>query len=156
MRVYRICKEEHGKSGQQAMSGDGGLHASARWHTRGRRIIYTATSTPLAILEIAVNLIKPKIIPRYVVIEVDLPDNNVIDLPAGMLPKGWDASSADPLISRAIGDKWLIEEASLALRVPSVVVPDQYNVLINPLHSKFSLVTFSEPCPFPFDARIKE
>lgn len=156
MRVYRICKEEHGKSGEQAMSGDGGLYASARWHTRGRRIIYTATSTPLAILEIAVNLIKPKIIPRYVVIEVDLPDQNVIDLPAEMLPKGWDASSADPLISRTIGDKWLLEEASLALRVPSVVVPDQYNVLINPLHSEFNLVTFSEPSPFPFDARIKQ
>ena len=156
MWVYRICKKENSKTGQQAMSGEGGLHASARWHTRGRRIIYTATSTPLAILEIAVNLRQAKIIPDYVIVEVDIPDESIVALPDEKLPKGWDATDSDPIISRAIGDKWLAGTVSLALQVPSVVVPNQYNILINPLHPEFDRVSFTDPAPFPFDARIKQ
>lgn len=155
MRVYRICKEVHAKTGHQAMSGEGGLYASARWHTKGRKIIYTATSTPLAILEIAVNLRQPKIIPLYVIVEVDVPDRSILTLPSDSLPKGWDTTDSEPFISRQIGDRWLMDEVSLGLSVPSVVVPNQHNVLINPLHPEFDRVRFSEPIPFPFDTRIK-
>ena len=65
MRVYRIAKAIHSPSGAQMMSGEGGLHGSARWHTKGRPIIYTATSQALATLEIAVNLKKPSVIPSH-------------------------------------------------------------------------------------------
>ena len=156
MQVFRICKREHGKTGEQAMSGEGGLHGSARWHTRGHRIVYTATSTPLATLEIAVNLKQLKVIPDYVALEVDVPDDSIITLTASVLPAGWDALDCEPVVSRAIGDRWLEGEVSLALQIPSVVIPDQYNVLINPRHPDFDQVTFADPIPFPFDPRIKQ
>jgi RES domain-containing protein len=156
MQVFRICKREHGKTGEQAMSGEGGLHGSARWHTRGHRIVYTATSTPLATLEIAVNLKQLKVIPDYVALEVDVPDDSIITLTASVLPAGWDALDCEPVVSRAIGNRWLEGEVSLALQIPSVVIPDQYNVLINPRHPDFDQVTFTDPMPFPFDPRIKQ
>jgi len=156
MQVFRICKKEHGTTGEQAMSGEGGLHGSARWHTRGRRIIYTATSAPLATLEIAVNLKQPKVIPDYVAVTVDVPNDAIITLSASALPAGWDVRDSEPLVSRAIGDRWLESEVSLALQIPSVVIADQYNVLINPRHPDFDRVTFSNPMPFPFDPRIKQ
>lgn len=156
MQVFRICKREHGTTGDQAMSGEGGLHASARWHSRGHRIIYTATSTPLATLEIAVNLKQPKVIPDYVALEVDVPDDNIITLPASKLPTGWDVRDSEPVVSRTIGDRWLDHNVSLALQIPSVVIPSQYNVLINPGHPDFNRVTFADPVPFPFDPRIKQ
>jgi len=156
MQVFRICKKEHGRTGEQAMSGEGGLHGSARWHTRGHRIIYTATSTPLATLEIAVNLKQPKVIPDYVMLEVDVPDDRIITLRASALPAGWDVRDSEPNVSRAIGDLWLDNEVSLALQIPSVVIANQYNVLINPRHPNFDQVTFADPVPFPFDPRIKQ
>lgn len=156
MQVFRICKKAHGTTGEQAMSGDGGLHGSARWHTRGRRIIYTATSTPLATLEIAVNLRQPKVIPDYVAVTVDAPDDGIITLSASALPAGWDVRDSEPLVSRAIGDRWLESEVSLALQIPSVVIAGQYNVLINPRHPDFDRVTFSNPMAFPFDIRKKQ
>jgi RES domain-containing protein len=155
MRLYRISKAAHAKSGDEAMSGEGGLHASARWHNKGRRIVYTATSTPLATLEIAVNLRKSTLIPAYKVIEVDVPDDQVLKLTPTDLPPGWDETTAEPLVSRSVGDLWLKSKITLGLMVPSVVVPEQYNVLINPLHPDFGQVKYGEPLDFPFDPRIK-
>ena len=156
MKVYRICKKAHATTAQEALSGEGGLRASARWHTRGRRIVYTATSTPLATLEIAVNLRQPTMIPDYVVVEVTVPDDDIFTVSVADLPAGWNVRDTEPAVSRAIGDRWLEDEVSLALQIPSVVVPGQNNVLINPLHPHFDRVSFTDPLPFPFDARIKQ
>lgn len=89
-------------------------------------------------------------------VTVDVPDDGIITLSALALRAGWDARDAEPLVSRAIGDRWLESEVSLALQIPSVVIADQYNVLINPRHPDFDRVTFSNPIPFPFDPRIKQ
>ena len=155
MRLFRISKAVHARTGQQAMSGDGGLHGSARWHTKGVRIVYTSTSTPLAMLEIAVNLRKATVIPAYKVMEVDIPDALVMQLTPADLPRGWDEKVAEPLVSRSIGNLWLKSAVSLGLMIPSVVVTDQYNVLINPLHPEFDQISYNPPIDFPFDFRIK-
>ena len=97
MRVYRIAKAIHSTTGAEMMSGEGGLRGSARWHTKGRPIIYTATSQALATLEIAVNLKEPSIIPAYRILEVDVPDNLVVEIEASMLPTGWDRKDGEPL-----------------------------------------------------------
>jgi RES domain-containing protein len=155
MRLYRISKSEHAKTSDEAMSGEGGLHGSARWHNKGRRIVYTATSTALATLEIAVNLRTSTLIPAYKVIEVDIPDDQVMKLTPIDLPPGWDETKAEPLVSRSVGDLWLTSKIALGLMVPSVVVPEHYNVLINPLHPEFGQIHYGDPMSFPFDPRIK-
>lgn len=154
MRVYRIAKAIYSTSGAEMMSGEGGLRAGARWHTKGRPIIYTATSQALATLEIAVNLKNPGVIPAYCILEVDVPDGLIISLDAGTLPAGWNTRTGEPIIARSIGDRWLVSQASAALQVPSSVIPDEDNVLINPEHPDFRKVTFGDPLTFPFDSRL--
>lgn len=155
MRVYRIAKVTHSRSGAEMMSGEGGLHGSARRHTKGRPIVYTATSQALATLEIAVNLKKPRVIPAYCILEVEVPDDLLVEIKATMLPAGWDRNDGEPLLSRSIGDRWLANQVSAGLRVPSAVIPQEYNVLLNPAHPGFTQVTYGDPLNFPFDPRIK-
>ena len=156
MRVYRIAKAIRSSTGVEMMSGDGGLHGSARWHTKGRPIVYTATSQALATLEIAVNLKRPRIVPSYRILEVQVPDTLVITLVETILPQGWDRKDDEPLMARSIGDRWLASQASVALRVPSSVIPQEYNVLLNPGHPEYTQITYNEPLDFPFDPRTKE
>lgn len=155
MRVYRIAKTVVSSTGAEMMSGEGGLHGSARWHTKGRPIVYTATSQALATLEIAVNLKKPNVIPAYRVLEVEVPDDLIVEIEVSMLPPGWDRKDGEPLIARSIGDRWLASQVSAGVRVPSSIIPLEYNVLLNPLHPEFSGVTCGAPLDFPFDPRIK-
>ena len=155
MRVYRIAKAAHSTSAAEMMSGEGGLHGSARWHTKGRPIVYSATSQALATLEIAVNLKKPSVIPAYCILEVKVPDGLVVAIEATMLPAGWDRTDGEPLLARSIGDRWLAKKVSAGLRVPSSVIPQEYNVLLNPAHPEFIQVTYGAPLNFPFDPRIK-
>jgi RES domain-containing protein len=156
MRVYRIAKALHSSTGAEMMSGEGGLHSSARWHTKGRLIVYTATSQALATLEIAVNLIRPRVIPAYRILEVQVPDTLVITIDENLLPTGWDRKDDEPLLARSVGDRWLSSLASAALRVPSSVIPQEYNVLLNPAHPDFARISYDNPLDFPFDPRIKE
>jgi RES domain-containing protein len=155
MRVYRIAKAIHSRTGAEMISGEGGLHGSARWHTKGRPIVYTATSQALATLEIAVNLKKPSVIPAYCILEVEVPDDLIVAIEASMLPAGWDRKDGEPLLARSIGDRWLANQVSAGLRVPSSVIPQEYNVLLNPAHPEFTQITYGDPLNFPFDSRIK-
>ena len=155
MLVYRIAKAVHSATGAQMMSGEGGLRGSARWHTKGRPIVYTATSQALATLEIAVNLKKPDVIPAYRVLEVEVPDDIIVEIEERMLPPGWDRKDGEPLVARSIGDRWLANQVSAAVRVPSSVIPFEHNVLLNPMHPEYSRVSYGAPLDFPFDPRIK-
>ena len=117
--------------------------------------MYTSTSISLAMLEIAVNLQKHAVIPAYRMVEIEIPENLVLKVEVKDLPPGWDATDKEPLVSRSIGDRWLQEQRSTGLMIPSVVVRDQYNVLLNPDHPRFDQITADNPLDFPFDPRIK-
>ena len=116
------------------MSGDGAKSTGGRWNSRGTSVVYAATSIALATLE-AVSNIRNGDLPlnRYIV-RIDVPDA-VWDarLSLDPLPGGWDVIPVG-LTSRRVGDAWIASASSALLLVPSVVVPDEHNVLINPLH----------------------
>lgn len=155
MRVYRIAKATYSNTGAEMMSGEGGLYGSARWHTKGRPIIYTATSQALATLEIAVNLKKASVILAYRILEIEVPNALIVKIELTMLPAGWDRKDREPLMARSIGDRWLASQVSVGLQVPSAVIPQEYNVLLNPTHPEFNQITYGVPLDFPFDERIK-
>ncbi len=70
------------------------------------------------------------------------------------LPTDWNAEPAGPA-SRTAGDKWIAEQRSVALLVPSAVVPQEYNALINPRHVQFRLSWVKAPVRFRYDPRLK-
>jgi RES domain-containing protein len=134
VKVHRLCAAEHGRSRREAFSGLGGLHASARWHTRGVRIVYAAQSLSLAALETLVHLKSTGDVADFASFVAEIPDK-LIARPS-RYPARWKTSRS---VSRNFGDAWLSAAKTPALLVPSAVSPDEWNVLLNPTHPDFSL-----------------
>lgn len=126
--------------------------ADGRWHTRGRPIVYCSTHPAAALLEWIVHLEldseqTPTTIPY---ITVDVPDDLRSDrVVVGSLPPTWRASSA---ITQKIGNQWIASARSALLYVPSAVVPDAENILINPLHSEAARIRIGSIRDEPFDS----
>jgi RES domain-containing protein len=115
--------------------GIGGLKASARWHSRGRRVVYLSSTPASALLEILVHLeIEEDRLPRsYKLLEVQVSDDISIEKieDRASLPKGWQKKQS---VTQALGDQWLAGNSSALLQVPSALVPHTSNFLLNPLH----------------------
>ena len=149
-KAWRITKEKYAT---KAFDGEGARLQGGRWSRIGTRIIYTAASQSLAILEILVHLQQTEVLSSYVVFEVAFPEKFVETLGPGSLPKNWRTSPAPP-VTLAIGDDWIRRSSSAVLRVPSVVVPSEYNFLINPAHSDFGGITIGDAKPLDVDSRL--
>ena len=136
----------------QAFNGEGGLHYALRWNSLGTRLVYTSSSAALACLETLVHMQTVREPEERWLFTVQVPDRLVEEL--RLVPKGWDAEPAG-LASRAAGDKWVAEQRSVALLVPSVVVPLEQNALVNPRHPQFRLEWVKKPVRFRYDPRLK-
>lgn len=134
-------------SNHVSLAGDGGMRASGRWHTRGHRVVYGSETPAAALLEILVHFeIDVRDLPtRYRLLKLRAPDDLAVDrVMAADLPADW-LEQAD--LTRAIGDRWLQAGRSPLLRVPSAVVPETFNVLLNPGHAhaaQFELLHVSD------------
>jgi RES domain-containing protein len=136
------------------LSGRGGELADGRWHTRGRPVVYCATSAALAVLEVRVHLDLPlDLVPDdYVLMRIAAPDHlEVRTVSSGDLPDGW-RSRED--LCRPIGDAWLEEGSTALLSVPSSIVEVEGNTLLNPRHPEARYVTVAEVTPFGWDERL--
>ena len=127
MTLWRISRHRE-------LDGAGGLRASARWHTRGRPVVYCAPNPATALLEVLVHAaIDLEDVPagfRY--LEIEVPDSIAIEeAEPEALTRSW---RTDLVATRRVGDQWLRSERSALLRVPSVIVPGTWNVLMNPRH----------------------
>ena len=152
MLLWRIAREIHVDS---ALEGVGGLMVSGRWHRRGQPILYTASSAALAALEVLVH-VEPLQAPDDLrLLGLELPDELTIEeLVPALLPEDWRSVPA-PESTQSIGNTWLERRSSVALRVPSVVVPMETNVLLNPRHPEMSRVRISSNEAFRFDSRLR-
>jgi len=136
----------------QAFSGEGGLHYALRWNSRGTRLVYASTSVALACLETLVHMQMLARSEERWLFTIEIPDRFVEELHE--LPQGWDSEPATA-ISREVGDRWAAEQRSVALLVPSVVVPVEQNALINPRHPRFRLEWVKRPERFIYDPRLR-
>jgi RES domain-containing protein len=102
-----------------------------RWNLRGRALVYTSESRALAALETLVHIERPKLLESaYPIIPAEIPDELVEHLELGSLGPGWNDLS-DLLQTQKIGDEWLKSRVSMALCVPSALVPREFNVLLS-------------------------
>jgi RES domain-containing protein len=121
-------------SNHSTLDGSGGLSAAGRWHTLGRRIVYCAPNPATALLEVLVHSrIDIDDMPvKYRYLEIEVPGTLVVeDMDTGALGPAWQT---DLEATRRAGDEWLRFGRTALLRVPSVIVPATWNVLINPQH----------------------
>jgi RES domain-containing protein len=133
MRVFRIGAAVFTRTRKEAFSGKGGVYASARWHSAGRPVVYTAQSLSLPASAILVRLKQTNDIQPFNAYSMEIPDHLI--LTPKFLPVRWKSRI---MVSRAFGDAWLKSNNLPALRVPTVITPGEWNVLVNPLHPQFS------------------
>jgi len=132
MRLHRIATASFAGTAETAFSGQGGVHGSGRWHHRGLAVVYTAAHRSLALLEILAHLDPRWPLQPMVAWEIEVPETFIHT--ADDLPGDW---KSNPDATRTYGDAWLASGRSAALLVPSVIVPVEANVLLNPIHPDF-------------------
>lgn len=150
MILWRLTRRPHAD-----LRGRGGELADGRWHTRGRPVVYGASTAALAALEVRVHLDLPfDLLPDdYVLMQITAPDDfKVRTIAPSDLPANW-REPARPSC-RPIGDAWLAERTSALLWLPSAIIPFERNVLINPLHPDSARLAAGETTPFVWDSRL--
>ena len=148
MLVYRITKAIYA----DRLVASGG---AARWNSRGQFVIYTAATRALACLENVVHRSGEGLIDAFRVMNVDIPDTLIIErISLEMLPPDWrDFHQYDAC--QRIGGEWLRKGQSAILQVPSAIISNEWNYLLNPAHPDFSRIKLVGVEPFMFDPRIK-
>ena len=154
MRVYRIEREKYLDT---TLSGIGaGLTEGYRWNSLHTFLVYTAESRALATLEVSVHLDLNEDLPtdRYYV-EIDIPGNvEIQELSVKDLPENWDAKP--PAIeTQYIGDDFVILNQAAVLKVPSCIVQQEFNYLINPNHPDAKKIKVVSIQKFTFDNRLQ-
>lgn len=146
MRLWRI-------SNYADLSGLGGYRFAARWHNKGRPILYAAEHPAGALAEFLAHLNLEDLPSHFQLLTIEVDDGVAPrQISHQSLPHGWPANHA---ITRAIGDRWLRESESLLLRVPSALVPDAYNMLINPAHPDAGAMSVIKSEKVPLDDRFR-
>lgn len=152
VKGWRILKRA---LADRAFTGEGARLYGGRWNSPGRPVVYLGGSPATAALEVLAHNARPALlVSQFVIIEALLPRDSVLDLDMAHLPRGWN-DPEDHSLAAAIGDAWLRSGDSLALRVPSAVLPLERNLVVNVQHRRFGDVTASAPQAFTFDPRLK-
>jgi len=149
VRAFRIVRPAYAST---ALSGEGARLYGGRWNFEGLPCVYSAGSRALAALELLVHT-SPESLPlRFELIEIEVPD----DLLETRLspPPRWQLMPAGDA-SKAFGDRWLRGSYRAALKVPSVIVPEEWNLLLNPQHPDFKRVELVSQREFRFDPRMR-
>lgn len=150
--AWRLVRPEH-DSKEAAFSGEGARRFGGRWNSPGIAVVYTSANLSLAALETLAHADRRRFERDYVTLRLRIPEDEVHLLDEAALPTDWQERPVSQA-ARRIGDAWVKAQASVALSVPSVIVPVERNLLLNPAHPHFAKVVIDAPLPFRFDARL--
>ena len=141
-------------SNHLSLAGDGALRTPGRWHTRGRRVVYCAQSPAAALLEILVHFeIDIQDLPvRYRLLKIEAPDDVQVEhVAVDHLSTDWPERTE---LTRALGDGWLTKGSTALLSVPSAIVPETFNLLLNPAHQDAKRIAIVQAGEHAIDPRL--
>ena len=143
MTIYRLVKAEYAETAFRGSRGRG------RWHRQGIPMVYAADQPATALLETLVHAGRASLVEApYVLFEITLTGDHLLRLPDSDLPDDWQ-DWPWPSSTQEIGSYWFVSEESVALEVPSAVIPQHSNYLLNPQHTDFSEIPIVGPEEFP-------
>ena len=149
MLVWRICRER-----QRELDGEGASLYGGRWNSEGVPVVYTSSTLALAALEFLVHVDIEDVPNDLVALGLEVPaDAGAKTVAVNDLPSDWNQLPDHPACAK-IGDDWVAEGKALLLCVPSAVVPEESNLLINPDHPRARDVVVASVRPFAFDSRL--
>jgi RES domain-containing protein len=151
MELYRITQERYAGD----LSGNGARLYGGRWNSEGSFAIYTSSTRSLALLETLAHtpakMLEQK---SYILITLLVPGSIQPDeILLTNLDTGWDTPDTGPL-TKKLGDKFLRSKKGLLLAVPSVLVPEEKNYILNPLHTDMKRVKITQQRRIHFDKRV--
>lgn len=150
MDVFRIARSEY----VHDLSGVGARIHGGRWNRKGAAIIYTSETRALATVEFLVHVpigIRPS---DLSIAHIRTPDRSIPEeVRVPELPSNWRTFPAPPELAQ-VGTEWLRSKRSLLLRVPSAVVEEEFNILINPAHPDIRKVPVVEVEKFEINERL--
>lgn len=150
MRVFRLSREKYARK----LNGQGAARSNNCLNSKGTAIVYTAESRALAMAEVLVHLSLGRLSNTFKMVEIEIPDSvSVREISEKQLGKNWSAKPPMPA-SQKIGDEFIQLGKACVLRVPSAVVPGDFNLLINPIHPEMKKIKIVDVNDFPFDSRL--
>ena len=150
MVLYRIAKKAYIRN----LSGSGPRLYGGRWNPKGIGVIYTSESRALAALEFFVHLSRTLVPPGLSLVSIEIPDTaSRKEITLEELPRNWRSYPAPPELAD-IGASWIRSKDSLLLRLPSVIMPPEGNVLINPAHPEMTGVRIIKVEQYSPDHRL--
>ena len=147
MKLWRLYRRAHGPG----LDGIGGRHAAGRWHRQGTPVVYFGAGVAIVVLEKLAHL-NPDTLPADLMLGLFEADVSVVDV--------WPDQGAslrmfgDIEKTRNEGQRWLEGSTSCVLRVPSVVVPEERNLVLNAQHREARRLRMVSERPFVFDGRL--
>ncbi len=150
MIVYRLSKSKFAAD----LSGRGAEKTGGRWNSKGTAMVYTSASRALCTTEIAVHTPLGNLPEDYMLVTIEIPDTiSISELSLIELPRDWK-SIPHAHSTQLIGDNFVTQGIYAVLKVPSVVVQDEFNFLLNPLHPAAREIVIRGIEPFNFDGRL--
>ena len=147
MEVYRIVRERWSKKLQAS-------GVAARWNSKGNFVIYTSSSRALACLENVVHRSGEGLSDIFRTMVIEIPVRiEMEEITLKKLPRDW-SERINFSITQQIGDEWLRSKSTVVLKIPSAIVPEENNYLINVSHPNFKKIKLKRVETFQFDARI--
>ncbi len=152
MRIFRLTKARYQDN---AFAGYGGLRSAGRWHQAGLPVVYASDTPAGALLEVIAHTEAVSLLTHaYALFTIDFePDRHLLVLEPTVWPEDW-RRLAWPRSTQRIGTRWFADQDSVILQVPSAIVPQQHNYLINPQHPHFQELKIEGPVPFEIDPRL--
>ncbi|MEX0769454.1 MAG: RES family NAD+ phosphorylase [Balneolaceae bacterium] len=150
MNLFRIAKEKY----IHELTGEGARLFGGRWNQKGVAVLYTSPTVSLAAIEVLVNTPLAAMPDDLQLMVLSVPETiRSEQVKKKKLPENW-RSYPPPDMLIEMGTKWITSNSSLLLKVPSAVIPMEWNVLINPNHPDFEKVKKKEVYDFSFDKRL--
>ncbi len=147
MILYRIARRPYAD-----LSGTGARLFGGRWNSEGKAMVYLTSSRSLAMLEALVHLSPTNVPDDFCIMTIEAPED-ILEVPVKTLPPNW-YEYPEPNNLKLIGNNFLAEKKHLLLKVPSAIVKEEFNYLLNPQHPDAGRVKILAIEPFMFDQRL--
>ena len=150
LTAWRIVKKRYA---DRAFDGDGARRFGGRWSPPGVPVVYVASTRSLAVLEMAVHLDRSTLLAAFVLVPCEFDRRLVTAVDRRALPAHWRRDPAPPVLA-TIGHAWVRQARSAVLAVPSAIIEEETNFLLNPAHPDFPKIRIGDPQDFDVDQRL--
>jgi len=147
MTLYRFAQSAYSRD----LSGEGAKLFGGRWNNKGNAVVYTSSTISLALLELLIHSASYDEILVNQLTVIDTPTEEIKIIAPEQLKTGWQNDAG---YSKFIGDEFLKAKAFLLMQVPSAIIQQESNILINPLHANFRKIKIKSVSTFHFDTRL--